>query len=301
MYRSLTSPDGQEEEKNQLLKIGTDIINIALKRGITLKRWCLVHNILLEKDLTDPKLRRLRIIHIIEAAYNLATKILWTRRLMRKAEKEKLLTDSIWGSRKGRNTQDAATAKELHYDITHLSFSEYATMENDAKSCYDRMVPGLIMLISRSSDLSKTPAKSVGSAFEKTKHHIATKNGRPRRSFGFTKGKPIFGSWQGATKSVVNWVLLISTLQKIHQDLVRDATFESTNERTMIIQSTIGFVDDNINCVTKESMNLITQTLLFSSGGTLELNKCSTYIIKWEQDKEGKHKICDNLDHINII
>lgn len=64
---------------------------------------------------------------------------------MRRAKKEKLLTDSNWGSRKGRTAKEASIVKELHYDITHIILREYSSMENDAKSCFDRMVPGLIV------------------------------------------------------------------------------------------------------------------------------------------------------------
>lgn len=115
-----------------------------MTKGITLERWCCVHNVLLEMDPNNPKVHRLRIIHIIEADYNLATKIHWARRLQKTAERKKLLWDSNWGSRKGRAAQGVALVKELHYDITHLSLNEYSTMGNDAKSWYDRMIPSLI-------------------------------------------------------------------------------------------------------------------------------------------------------------
>lgn len=61
---------------------------------MTLKRWCKVHNVLLEKDGNNPKLHRLRIIHIIEADNNLATTIIWARRLMKGAEKGNFLSES---------------------------------------------------------------------------------------------------------------------------------------------------------------------------------------------------------------
>ena len=242
----------QEEEKTYLLRTITTVINCAFSKGITLERWCKVHNVLLEKDPNDPKLHRLRIIHIIEADYNLATKIHWARRLMSNAERGKALCDANWGSRKGRSAQDVSIVKELHYDITHLSLKDYATMENDAKSCYDRMIPSLIMLISRSFGVKASVCKAVGRTFEKTKHHVATKNGVSMSTFGYTRDEPIFGSWQGATKSVVSWVLTSSIIQEIHSNEVKGATFESTDGATTVNQSTVGFVDDNNNCVTRD-------------------------------------------------
>lgn len=125
-------------------------------------------------------------------------------RLMRTAKKKKLQCDSNWGSRNDRSSQDVAIVKEVHYDTIHLILKEYATMENDSKSCYHRTMPNLGMLISRSFGLSKKVCKTVGRTFEKTKHHVATRNRVSKSIFGYSSGSPIFGSRQGATKSVVN-------------------------------------------------------------------------------------------------
>lgn len=73
--------------------------------------------------------------------------------------------------------------RELHYDITHLSLKEYVTMENDAKSCYDDMVPSLIVLISRSFGQSENVCRTVGITFEKTKHYVAARNGISKNTF----------------------------------------------------------------------------------------------------------------------
>jgi hypothetical protein len=40
--------------------------------------------------------------------------------------------------------------------------------------------------------------------------------------------------------------------------------------------------------------------LLFSSGGSLEFKKCFTYVIKWTQDEEGRHKISEENEQIEI-
>lgn len=86
---------------------------------------------------------------------------------MKKAEKENPLSDSNWGSRKGCSAQDAATVKALHYDLVHLTLKEYATMENDAKSCYDRMVPNLILLLSRSFGIKKVYVSQLAHCWKK--------------------------------------------------------------------------------------------------------------------------------------
>ena len=146
---------------------------------------------------------------------------------MPRAEKAKVLADSYWGSRRSRSAQDTSTVKELNYDIAHLRLHEYASKKNDAKACYDRMVPNLIMVISRSFGISRGACRSVGKTFQKTRHHLTTKNGISKESFGYSNANPIFGSWQGATKSVVNWVLTSSIIQNIHKATTEGATFQS--------------------------------------------------------------------------
>ena len=75
------------------------------------------------------------------------------------------ISDGQWGNRPGRSPCDVALTKELHYEIVNSSKMQYATMENDAKACYDRMVPSIILLVSRSIGMSKTVCQSVGKVF----------------------------------------------------------------------------------------------------------------------------------------
>lgn len=205
-----------------------------------------------------------------------------------------------------------AMVKELQYDITHLSLKDYVTMENDAKSWYDRVVPSLIFLISRSFGVRRSICCSVGSTFERTRHHVATKIGISKHTFGHTKEEPIYGSWQGATTLVVSWVLNISVIQEIHCEEVPGASFEMTYGKTKVIQFTIGFMDDNNNYVTREDntseLEELLQTraqtwekLLYSTGGTLELSKCFTYSVKWKHNKTERHRMSEDQANINIM
>lgn len=51
--------------------------------------------------------------------------------------------------------------------------------------------------------MSKEVCQSVGRVFSKTTHHVMTKAGESKLTFGYDKDRPIFGSWQGATKSEI--------------------------------------------------------------------------------------------------
>lgn len=134
----------QKDEKTYLMESVTGVVNTALHSGITLNRWCQVINVLLKKYLNNLTIQQLRIIHIIKANYNLTTKIMWARRLMPRAEEANLLADSRLGSRRRKSAQDKSTVKEFYHNIAHLRLHKYASIENDLKSCYDRMVHNLL-------------------------------------------------------------------------------------------------------------------------------------------------------------
>jgi hypothetical protein len=53
IYRCFVDLNEQKEEKIHLLKVISEIINTAMSRGVTIRRWCQVHNVMLEKDPND--------------------------------------------------------------------------------------------------------------------------------------------------------------------------------------------------------------------------------------------------------
>ena len=99
-----------------LIYAHVSLINYALRMGISYDRWKTVVNIMLEKDPGDPKIHRLRVIHIYEADYNLLLSIQW-RNLMRLAEDHHLLNERQYGSRPHRNSHDPVFIEEMQFEI----------------------------------------------------------------------------------------------------------------------------------------------------------------------------------------
>jgi hypothetical protein len=62
-------------------------LNTLVSNGMALERWQNAVNVLIEKDPDgEPKLNRLRIIHLFEADYNFVLKLLWGSRLVKHGE-----------------------------------------------------------------------------------------------------------------------------------------------------------------------------------------------------------------------
>ena len=138
-----------------ILEMHKYLMNLCLQHGYSLKRWLKVLNAMLEKEVGRPLLNKLRIIHIIEADYNLILKTIFGRRLLWNCNNSNLLHKNHWGGWPGRSTQDLLLQKELSYDIAMRALINTIEIENDAKACYDRLIPGLVMLLYRARGVPK--------------------------------------------------------------------------------------------------------------------------------------------------
>jgi hypothetical protein len=97
------SDEATDKQRKNILELQTLIINIPLQIGFSPKRWQTIVNAMLEKIPGNPILHKLRVIHILEADYNLTLKAIFGRRLMKNCEKYGSLGDLQDGFRKGRS------------------------------------------------------------------------------------------------------------------------------------------------------------------------------------------------------
>lgn len=131
----------------------------CLQLGTSLPRWQQVTTTMIKKDNNISKINKLREIHLYEADYDLLLKILWARRLVWNAHDNQCINDSQAGSRPGCNSIDIVILKEMKYLYLRLTKTGLATMDNDAKSCYDRIICNLAMIISRFYGMPKNACK----------------------------------------------------------------------------------------------------------------------------------------------
>jgi hypothetical protein len=110
--------DDKETEKirSQIKTVQAHVINIPTMFGFSPTRWQTVINAMLEKITGKPFLHKLRVIHILEADYNLTLKNIFGRRLMRNCEKYGALGELQDGFRKGRSTIRTLLHNELLND-----------------------------------------------------------------------------------------------------------------------------------------------------------------------------------------
>lgn len=123
---------------------------VCNKTRIPLKRWTNVSTCMIEKDPNSAKITRLRVIHLYEADYNLLLKVIWDRKCVWNVHDEDRLNKGQAGSRPGKRAIEVVIQKEMKYLYARLTRTALGTIDNDAKSCFDRTLCNIAMLTSSS-------------------------------------------------------------------------------------------------------------------------------------------------------
>jgi hypothetical protein len=157
--KSTRASDMEKKERlnsmqQDLQTLHLNLLNYALQRGYSFKRWQTIANTMLFKDSDNFRLHRTRVIHIYEADFNLALCIKW-RSAMHTAEINRWFNNGQFGSRKRRNALDPVLAEELQYEISRATRRSVLLTNYDAASCYDRIIPNLAALASSSRICNK--------------------------------------------------------------------------------------------------------------------------------------------------
>jgi hypothetical protein len=94
----------------------------------------------LEKKPGECRCHRLRIIALLESDLNHAKHILIGHKVAHLLEDRSMLSDMQFGSRPGRRCISAVLKKVLQHDHTRILRQTAAFVENDAVSCYNRLI-----------------------------------------------------------------------------------------------------------------------------------------------------------------
>ena len=294
--KTSTSPSGRHLghykaiiQEETLLHCLTNFLQLTLKHGLVLTRWCNAVNIMIEKDSGQPKLTRLRIIHLFEADLNLFLKLQWGSRLVRHAGKHSLLNDGQHGSVPRRTAMDPIMLTELTTDLCRQLKHNLARFDNDASACYDRIIVALGMLAARRCGMPTNSIQTHAKCLQQMKYSVKPSHGISADTYQGTPDSPLFGTGQGSGASPAVWltlvVTLMNTLDRVIPSRMSFKSPDSTMQHSRLIDAfvddtSLGFTDKGVQTQDEMITQLahIAQTwekLLFYSGGSLNLKKCS--------------------------
>jgi hypothetical protein len=160
--------------QEHLADLHAKMMSIPHLAGFSPDRWHQVVDIMLEKDLGDPKIHRLRIIALQESDFNQSNRLLLARPLTHHLEDKLLIPTMQYGSRPGKHCHSAILNKQLTFEILRQTKETAAFIENDAIGCYDRMVNPILILCLRKLGTNPKVAASLAKSWQHTIHRIKT-------------------------------------------------------------------------------------------------------------------------------
>lgn len=300
----ITTDEGKaiEKQRKELITAHVAMINYALKQSYSYDRWKHVVNVMIQKDPGTSKVHRLRVIHIYEADYNFLLQAKW-RALLQNAEKKKLLHPGQYGSRSGRDAHIPAFIEEMKNEICYATRKSLINFDNDAASCYDRIIPALASLIGRKLGLHQNVTFVHATTLAEAKFKLKTSLGVSEEYYENCEAFPIYGTGQGSGNSPAIWCIISSVLFSCHQEQGHGAYFCTPDQEMSVSLSMIGFVDDSTGQVNSFRQNnqptpaflraimqldaQLWNDLLWLSGGLLELSKCSFHHIHFDFAPDG--------------
>lgn len=176
------------------------------------------------------------------------------------------------------------------------------TMDNDAKSCYDRIICNFAMIVSRYYGMPLNACKLQATTLLKIVFSHKTGIGLSKNTYQHSDNTPIYGSGQGSCASPCIWLLISSLLMDYMEKNAQGMEQERVSQMDPTFCQWIDeFVDDtsvfsnkivNNNDLSELSRQLqedseIWANLLAALGGKLELDKCFYYLLTWKFDKNG--------------
>ena len=299
-------PDSEEGQAitNAQVKIKNAhlaLLNYALEEGFAFARWNTIVNTLIPKDPGSSKIHRLRVIHLYEADYNLILGVKW-RELLYHAQKHGLINKSQYGSVPGQSAIDLCFLEEMEYGFCWLTLHPLIKNDNDAASCYDRILLQMASIMSQKRGMPVQVCKVNGMNLEQAKYHIKTTLGTSVTFLTHTEEHPWHGSGQGAGNSPTLWLFISSTLFDCYEKEAHGATFATPDGSKHVTLFMTGFVDDTnsrTNAFLSGQRPLIEDLaskaehdaqwwsdLLWASGGKLEPKKCNYHHIRYVCDQQ---------------
>jgi hypothetical protein len=297
----ITDSKEQEKIRQRIQQVQADVINLPIGLGFSPTRWQVVINAMLEKIPGKPLLHKLRVIHILEADYNLALKEIFGRRLMQNCERFGMLGERQDGFRKGRSTMRTLLQNELISDYNkRLRVNNFMGL-TDISGCFDRILPSIISLINQKNGCPPEAVRTHATTLEKARYHLKSKHGISTNYYSHSERTPIYGNGQGAGDSPSQWSQESALLFDLYERSVPGAQMTLQNGEIATKIPLTAFADDTNLLGNDDDNNLsvmqlaeqakqafqVWDKLLNATGHFLELGKCFCYLSVWDFQDDG--------------
>ena len=277
------------------------LLVLAVRHGHVYDRWKTIHNFLLEKEPGNPKIHRLRFIHLYDAGYNFLLKLCLAKKLGSHVETHNTHVDEQGGGRAGRSAIDGAAKKAILFELIRLQHKQAINGDLDAVACFDRIVESISNMACSRQGCSTNLLKLHSKVMRTVRYHLRHKFGVSSRSNGHSDRHPFHGSGQGAGDSPIRWGLIsASMIAAFNSQAARWEIY--LPDGTVHFRTCIdAFVDDTTmilalhdecslqTLLTSFQRNIDLWTgLLRATGGANNIKKSCVSLFLWGFDKHGR-------------
>ena len=292
------------EAANQIFFLHHHLIHRALNHCHAYSRWSKVHNVFFAKDRGSYKVHRLRVIHIFEADWQAINKIIVARQTIRHAEKKNSLPDTL-GAGPGKMAIDTAVHRILQYEYLGASLTAAVCQYNDAAACYDRIIENQANLCLRALGCPKGALKLHSKVHKQFKFHPTTKLGVSQQFHQHTDEHPVHTPGQGGVDGPPRFTAVSITIMVSYEEKATGLELQTCinwaeEEHEPVTHKCIMYVDDG-NTIHRIELNAtpeeicasikhnaqLWESILFATGGKLEIKKSVFQVIQWTMAKNG--------------
>jgi len=291
------------------LRLITNISSIAYSFGVTLPRWCIDLDVSLIKKPGRLRPSELRTIGMLEADFNHAATLHFSKRMMSTAIEHELIPQSQF-AKKGSRSIEAAVIKVLFFDYLRINKRNGAFLAMDLMQCFDRMAHPISSLATQRLGVHPNIAHTMITTLCNMRHFVRTAYGESEDYYSGTAQRPLQGGVQGNGAAAPIFIAISCILLNYFEHRVNGHNVRSAISLSLLMIAAIMYVDDTdillsshhydepIPILINRARHASTQwrKAVQQTGGALRPDKCRWYLIsfKW---KAGKWKYSKIADH----
>ena len=146
-------------------------------------------------------------IYLFEAEYEWLLGLVFGLRMVYSAEDQKhFLSESQWGARPERSTEQPDLYKTMSYEISRLTRMPFGKLDNDSKACYDRIVMVLALMICQKHGVPQSACMMVAAVLLAARYSIKTGFGISEGTYSSTGAHSAHGPGQGSQLASALWM-----------------------------------------------------------------------------------------------
>ena len=222
----------------------------------------------------------------------------FARQFSKKMEAAGELSEEQWGSRKDRNSIDAAMIKLLTFEAARAKKSTIGMIYYDCIACYDRMQPSLSNIELAKRNFSDGILRARAAALKGMKRHVRTGLGVSNETYSEgPEDYQIAGEIQGKADNPALFTASSSGILKTHAALAPGLELHGCFRERIMKRHNVSYVDDNDGNVSADynserpldeliekmrlSSKIWNETVRYS-GQSLAYHKCAWQALGWK-------------------